>query len=67
MIGKGKSISHTQASMAYGWNQEKDAEVVYKKLLVGDNPKEITQEFKLIQDLIIHVNGIHCPSLLAPQ
>lgn len=50
MIGKGKSISHTGASMSYGWNQEKDAEVVYKQLLAGDNPKEVTEEFKIIQE-----------------
>lgn len=49
MIGKGTSISHTGASMGYGWNEEKDAEVVYREHLAGDNPKEITQEFKIIQ------------------
>jgi len=49
MIGKGKSISHTGASMSYGWNQEKETEVVYKQHLAGDNPKEITDEFKIIQ------------------
>lgn len=49
MIGKGKSISHTGASMGYGWNEEKDAKVVYREHLAGDNPKEITQEFKIIQ------------------
>ena len=49
MIGLGKSISHTGASMGYGWNQEKDAKVVYREHLSGDNPKEITQEFKVIQ------------------
>lgn len=50
MIGKGKSISHTGASLGYGWNQEKNAEVVYKQHLAGDNPKEITDEFKIIQE-----------------
>jgi hypothetical protein len=50
MIGKGKSISHTNASMRYGWNQEKDAEVVLKEQLYGNTPNEITQEFKLLQD-----------------
>lgn len=50
MIGKGKSISHTQASMAYGWNQEKDAEVILKEFLHGDTPAEITKEFKMIQN-----------------
>ena len=49
MIGKGTSISHTGASMGYGWNEEKNAEVVYREHLAGDNPKEITQEFKIIQ------------------
>jgi|SRR5680860_182579 len=49
MIGLGKSISHTGASMGYGWDQEKEAEVVYRQYLSGDNPKEITQEFKIIQ------------------
>lgn len=49
MIGLGKSISHTGASMGYGWDQEKDAKVVYRQHLSGENPKEITQEFKVIQ------------------
>lgn len=49
MIGMGKSISHTGASMGYGWNEEKDAKVVYREHLAGDNPKELTQEFKIIQ------------------
>lgn len=49
MIGKGKSISHTGASMGYGWNEEKEAEVVYRQHLAGENPKQITQEFKIIQ------------------
>ena len=51
MIGKGKAISHTQASMAYGCNQEKDAEVVYSQNITGDTPKEVTAEFRLTQEL----------------
>ena len=54
MIGKGKAIAHTQASVAYGWNQEKGAEVVFKQELVGDSPAEITQEFKMVQDQNYH-------------
>ena len=50
MIGKGKSISHTGASMEYGWNQEKDAEIVFQQYLYGESPKEITKEFGLLQD-----------------
>ena len=49
MIGKGKSISHTLASMNYGWNQEKQAEVIFKEHLAGDTPYEITEEFRIIQ------------------
>ncbi len=54
MIGKGKSISHTRASMSYGWNQEKDAQIVLKEYLHGDSPAEITKEFKMVQDLNYH-------------
>jgi hypothetical protein len=54
MIGKGKSISHTRASMAYGWNQEKEAEIVLKEFLHGDSPTEITKEFKMLQDQNYH-------------
>ena len=49
MIGKGHSIASTGASIDYGWNQEKEAEVVYKDHLAGETPKEITEEFKIIQ------------------
>lgn len=51
MIGKGKAISHTRASIQYGWNQEKDAKVVFKQNLAGETPNEITQEFKIIQSM----------------
>jgi len=50
MIGKGKSISHTRASIGYGWNQEKNAEVIHSQHLAGQTPKEITGEFKIIQE-----------------
>jgi len=50
MIGKGKSIAHTGACMEYGWNQEKDAEVVFSQHLAGNNPQQITEEFKLIKE-----------------
>ncbi len=49
MIGKGHSIASTGASIDYGWNQEKDAEVVFRDHLAGETPKEITEEFKIIQ------------------
>ena len=49
MIGKGKSISHTRTSISYGWNQEKDAEIIHSQHLAGENPKEITEEFRIVQ------------------
>ena len=49
MIGKGKSIAHTGASMSYGWNQEKGAEIVCSQNITGENPKEITKEFEMVQ------------------
>ncbi|MFD1161250.1 relaxase/mobilization nuclease domain-containing protein [Hwangdonia seohaensis] len=66
MIGKGKSISHTMASMSYGWNQEKDAEVVLKEFLHGDTPKEITQEFKMLQDQNYHCTKNTLSFVLSP-
>ena len=51
MIGKGKAISYTRASIQYGWNQEKNADIVYSRHLVGESPREITEEFKFIQQL----------------
>ncbi|WP_298245914.1 relaxase/mobilization nuclease domain-containing protein [uncultured Christiangramia sp.] len=49
MIGKGHAIASTGASIDYGWNQEKEAEVVFKEYLAGETPQEITEEFKIIQ------------------
>ena len=51
MIGMGKSIAHTGASMAYGWNNEKDAEVVLSQYVSGDNAQEVTEEFKITQEM----------------
>ncbi len=50
MIGKGTSIAHTGTSIEYGWNQEKDAEIVFSQHLAGTDPQEITEEFRLIQE-----------------
>jgi len=50
MIGKGASIAHTGTSIEYGWNQEKDAEIVFSQHLAGTDPQQITEEFKLIQE-----------------
>ena len=50
MIGKGTSIAHTGTSIKYGWNQEKDAEIVFSQHLAGTDPQQITEELKMIQE-----------------
>lgn len=66
MIGKGKSISHTLASMQYGWNQEKNAEVIFSQNLVGNDPKEISKEFQRIQELNHNCNRNTLSFVLSP-
>ncbi len=50
MIGKGKSITHTQAAINYALVKEK-AEVIDKRFLAGESPEEITKEFQQFQNL----------------
>lgn len=50
MIGKGRSIAHTLASIKYGWNQEKETEVVFRQHLSGETPQEVAREFRLVQE-----------------
>lgn len=49
MIGKGHSISSTKASIEYGMNKEKGAEVVLRENIAGDTAREIAEEFQIIQ------------------
>lgn len=66
MIGKGKAIAHTRASMEYGWNQEKNAEVVFKQELVGNSPEEISREFKMLQEQNYHCQKNTLSFILSP-
>ena len=66
MIGKGKSISHTKASIQYGWNQEKDAKVIFKQNLVGNTPEELTKEFQFIQSFNTNCNRNTFSFVLSP-
>lgn len=50
MIGKGKSITHTQAAVNYAIVKEK-AEIIDKRHIAGDTAEDITKEFKTFQDL----------------
>lgn len=66
MIGKGKSIAHTAASMEYGWNQEKGAEIVFQQYLYGETPQEITKEFQLLQDQNYHCKKNTLSFIISP-
>lgn len=52
--------------MLYGWNQEKDAEVIFKQELIGNNPEEVSREFRMIQEQITIAKRIHFPSFISP-
>ncbi|MDO6603975.1 relaxase/mobilization nuclease domain-containing protein [Arenibacter palladensis] len=66
MIGKGKSIAHTGASIEYGWNQEKEAEVVFSQHVAGNDAKQITEEFKLLQEQNIRCQKNTLSFVLSP-
>lgn len=66
MIGKGKSIAHTGASISYGWNQDKGAEIIHTQHLIGDNPQEITQEFRLVQEMNTRTKNNTLSFVLSP-
>lgn len=66
MIGKGRSVSQGKISIEYGWNQEKDAVVVLKQNLVGENPKEISNEFKIIQNMNVKCEKNTLSFILSP-
>ena len=66
MIGKGQSITHTGASISYGWNQEKDAEVVFIQHIAGDTTEHITEEFKMIQEQNVRCQKNTLSFILSP-
>lgn len=66
MIGKGQSITHTGASISYGWNQEKDAEVVFRQYVAGENVEDITEEFKMIQEQNVRCHKNTLSFILSP-
>ncbi len=66
MIGKGKSIAHTGASISYGWNQDKGAEIIHTQHLIGDNSQEITQEFRLVQEMNTRTKNNTLSFVLSP-
>ena len=66
MIGKGKAITHARASIEYGWNQEKGAEIVHIQFVSGENPKEISDEFKMVQEQNVRCQKNTLSFILSP-
>jgi hypothetical protein len=66
MIGKGHSILQAASTIAYGWNQEKNADVVFRQNLVGENPIEISREFRFIQNLNVNCHRKNLSFILSP-
>ena len=66
MIGKGKAITHARASIEYGWNQEKGAEIVHGQFVSGQNPKEISDEFKMVQEQNVRCQKNTLSFILSP-
>ena len=66
MIGKGKPIAHTGVSISYGWNQDKGSEIIHTQHLIGDNPKEITEEFRLVQEMNTRTKNNTLSFVLSP-
>lgn len=66
MIGKGHSILQATATIAYGWNQEKDAAVIFRQNLVGEDPLEVAQEFRFIQSQNVDCHQKNLSFILSP-
>lgn len=66
MIAKATSISSTRASIAYGKDKEKGAETIYSHLLTSEDPIEVAQEFKQIQDLNENCNRNTLSFIISP-
>ena len=66
MIAKAKSISHGSASMDYALEKDQ-AEIIDKREIVGDNGKEIKEEFKLFQDQNSRCENNDISFVLSPE
>lgn len=66
MIGKGKCITHTSAAISYAM-EKNGAEIIDKKMVIGENGKEISNEFKLFQDLNKRTENNTISFVLSPE
>ena len=66
MIGIGNCILQARATIAYGWDQEKNAEVIFRQNLMGENPIEVAQEFRFIQSQNVNCHKKTLSFILSP-
>ena len=67
MIAKASAISHGGAGIDYALKEEKKAEVIDKRLIVGDNGKEIKSEFKIFQNLNTRATNKDLSFVISPE
>jgi len=66
MIAKAKSIAHGGKGIDYALKKE-NAEVIDKRLVVGENGREIKNEFKIFQDLNARTTNNDISFVLSPE
>jgi len=66
MIAKAKSIAHGGKGIDYALKKE-NAEVIDKRLVVGENGGEIKNEFKIFQDLNARTTNNDISFVLSPE
>ena len=66
MIAKAKSIAHGGKGIDYALNKE-NAEIIDKRMVVGENGREIKNEFKIFQDLNARTTNNDISFVLSPE
>lgn len=66
MIAKAKSISHGGKGIDYALKKE-NAEIIDKRMVVGDNGQEIKNEFRLFQNLNTRTTNNDISFVLSPE
>jgi len=66
MIAKAKSVAHGGKGIDYALNKE-NAQLVDKRLVVGDNGQEIKNEFRIFQDLNTRTTNNDMSFVLSPE
>lgn len=66
MIAKGKSIAHGSNAIDYALDKDR-AEIIDKRFVIGENGKEIQNEFKIFQNLNTRATNNNISFVLSPE